>query len=159
MITTTASTQKFVETSVKSREKGRLRRFLIPLFLTVLVCSVIYYTWVHMVVPVYQGLEDQWHYGDHPIYTLDADVGGGTSHFLSMIWQGKIVVIEITPEYQSRIYVVGTLIVPDGAHPVIEMALADVNHDRRLDLLVHVQGQAASVVLLNTGNGFVVQGQ
>jgi hypothetical protein len=155
----THQTEALQETPVKSREKVFRRPFKRYLFLGFLLVLVIYFGWMRIVKPFVDSVEMQWHYGDIPTYHLDADVGhGGVSHFLSFIWHGEILVVEVNPKYEVHLYRCGSLIVDESQKLVIAMDVADVNNDGKPDLLVHVQGQRASIVLLNTGTGFVVQG-
>jgi hypothetical protein len=144
---------------VKGREKVSRRPFKRYLLLGVLPVLVISFGYVRVVRPFVDSVEQHWNYGSNPVFSMDADVGhGGVSHFLSFIWHGEVLVIEVTPKYVVQIYRCGSLIVDQSQRPVIVLDVADVDHDGNPDILVHVSGQSASIVLLNTGHGFVVQG-
>src|SRR5690242_6756013 len=66
------------------RRRPFKRYFLVGALL--MLCGYVFFTTV--VRPFVESLEQQWHYGDAPIFSLDADVGHkGVSHFLSLDWQ------------------------------------------------------------------------
>jgi len=103
-------------------------------------------------------VQTHWHYGDNHISVLDADVGhGGVSHFLTVDWQGKIVVIEMTPSYQAQVYPIGSYVI-SSRHTVILLSVTDVNSDGKTDVLVRVAGENGALVLLNNGHGFSLAG-
>ncbi len=143
-------------TEVQPRRIRRpFKRYLL-LGVLLMLCGYLFFTTI--VRPFVDALEQQWHYGDTPVFSLDADVGhGGVSHFLSMVWQGEILVIEATSK-DIHLYRCSSLIADTGKTPLIVMNIMDVNNDGKPDLLVHLAGQSASVALLNNGTSFVLQG-
>jgi hypothetical protein len=109
-----------------------------------------------VVIPAIGWSQDQWHYGDTRITQMDANVGhGGESHFLATYSQGTIVILEISLDHPN-VYQVYTLTGMESTSgtPVILLSIADVNHDGKLDLIVHTEGGDMSWVLFNTGKAF-----
>jgi hypothetical protein len=102
-----------------------------------------------------------WHlsatYGFPPTWQTDEDVGHeqGKSHFLFENLNGHIFFEEI-PEgddfKHAVLYSVTVLYGPDAAQVPVTATFADVNHDGKLDILIHLGDQ--TIVYLNTGTGF-----
>lgn len=109
--------------------------------------------WVLVLVPLWTGIQNQWHYGDAKITTLEADVGhGGTSQFVAFVKSGNVLVIEIPQDPStSHIY---TGVHVTGKQPIITLSVEDVNHDGKPDIVVHIQGESSTLVLFNTGDSF-----
>lgn len=138
--------------SLRSRLGGLVLR-ITPFALAVIGLVVF---WFRAVVPLWTNLQDQWHYGDNRVTHLDADVGHhGISHFAAEFYQGNIVIVELVPTHpnESQTYVLPGMY---GAtqSPVILLSVEDVNHDRKPDLLVQVDGTSLTFTLYNTGTGF-----
>ena len=100
-----------------------------------------------------------WTYGYPRTYQTDAVVGhhdstSHPSHFLAENLHGQIVVIEFPGDdpSQGRDFLVTTLSGPGSDRVPVTLSFADVNHDGKPDLLIHVDGQI--VVYLNDHGTF-----
>lgn len=85
---------------------------------------------------------------------INHDSAAHPSHFVFENLQGHIIFIDIPAGdiSKAKIYNVTTLYGPDAASQPVTASFADVNHDGRLDLLIHLGSQ--TMVFLNTGSGF-----
>ncbi len=96
-------------------------------------------------------------YGFPRTWQTDQNVGHerGASHFLFENLDGHIFFEEI-PEgndfKHAIVYSVTVLFGPDAASTPVTATFADVNHDGKLDILIHIGDQ--TIVYLNTGTGF-----
>lgn len=137
-------------------ERPRGHRTL-TVFITTLIIGLCLLTlWVSIVVPWWQGIQDQWHYGSSRITQMDANVGhGGACHFITEYYKGAIVVIEIPYANTNATH---TYIIPgiaaDGSAPVILLNTKKDSSTGRLDLVVQVAGTNFATVLYNTGSAF-----
>lgn len=97
-------------------------------------------------------------YGFPRTWQTDVNVGHeqGKSHFLFENLGGHVFFEEI-PEgndfKHAVVYPVTSLFGPDAANTPVTATFEDVNHDGRLDIILHV-GNDTNIVYLNTGNGF-----
>lgn len=60
-------------------------------------CIIVLLLWILItayVVPYFQNLYNQWHYGDARISQLDALVNGRKDHFIAEVLHGKVLVID-----------------------------------------------------------------
>ena len=90
------------------------------------------------------------------VTVFDADVGhGGTSHFFAQYYKHSIVVIEFSPSHpdQSRSYVISNQQVNTDL-PVVLLSTQDVNHDKKPDLVIQIQGAIYAITLYNNGQTF-----
>jgi hypothetical protein len=114
-----------------------------------------------VVVPWWQSVTDQWQYGNSKISTIEVVVGHQDSEahptaILSFDLHGRVEVIELPggnaakAESYPGAYIYGE----KRDHRVITVEPVDVNHDGKLDLLVHIEGMTATPILYNTGSSF-----
>jgi hypothetical protein len=118
------------------------------------IVVLLLFVWNMVIAPTIQAVENQWHYGDAKVSVFTADVGhGGVSEFLAFDKNGQIAIIEMVG-HTVTVYSTGSLIGNDRLSRVITLSVADVNHDGKPDLLIHVEGMSATAVLFNHGNNF-----
>lgn len=102
---------------------------------------------------------DYLHYGYPRTFQIEAVVGHGDSvsnpsHYLAINLHGKIEVIEFPGEDAShaRIYLGPQLFGPGADKTPVTLTFADVNGDRRPDMLVFFQ--SSWIIFINTQDGF-----
>jgi hypothetical protein len=130
--------------------------FLVFVGTGMLCFLVLYVLWNALVIPWWQGIEDQWQYGTARITRLDADVGhGGTSTFFAFVLNEQVIIIEAPNQNMehAKYYRTGTLTGNYSTTPVISLSVADVDGVKSC-LIVHVEGMSGSIVLYNTGSSF-----
>ena len=133
------------------RLKKRSRNLLTPFGVGMLLVVLVFVLWNMVVMPWWHGLEVQWHYGDQRVSVFGADVGhGGVSRFIAFEDGEEIVVVEVV----AKKYTVYTIALTAQPNQLITLSVSDVNGDGKPDLIVHVDNQAGSFALLNTGSGF-----
>lgn len=131
------------------------RHWLTPLgcgALLVMGCVVFWSWWV---VPTYTNVLDQWHYGDSHMNRLTVNLGQGQEDFLAFNQHGHIVVLEVNSTHPTttRLYIpTGISLLNDSGNTIVTLSLADVNHDGKPDIVLHVEGQ--NYVLFNHGDSF-----
>ncbi len=119
---------------------------------------VLYIVWNAFVLPWWQGVEDQWQYGQGRITRMDADVGhGGTSTFLAFVLNRQVIIIEAPNESMehAKYYKTATLVGTYSTPPVITLSVADVDGVKNC-LIVHVEGMSINIVLYNNGSSFLL---
>ncbi len=137
------------------RTHNRLH-FLVFVGIGMLCFLSLYILWNALVIPFWQGVEDQWQYGTSRITRMEADVGhDGTSTFLAFVLNRQVIIIE-APQgsmEHSKYYKTANLTGSYSQPPVISLSIANV--DKVSDcLIVHVEGMSSNIVLYNTGTGF-----
>lgn len=131
------------------------RHWLTPLgcgALLVVGCVALWTLWV---IPTYDNLLAQWHYGDSHVSRLTTDLGQGQEDFLAFDQHGRVVVLEVNSLHpdKTRLYIAtGISLLNDGGNTIITLSLADVNHDGKPDIVLHVGAQ--NYVLFNHGDKF-----
>jgi hypothetical protein len=114
---------------------------------------------IYVVIPWWNGIVDQWHYGDAKVFLTGADVGhGGYSQFLADDNAGMIVVVEIVNQ-KYTVYSATTLVGTNADHRIVTLDIRDVNNDGKLDVVVNVEGMNMPIVLLNNGKSFSWNGK
>jgi hypothetical protein len=118
---------------------------------------LVYTVWNALVIPWWTGINNQWHYGDSKVFDLSADVGhGGVSHFVAFDSQDEVIIIEVV----KKKYIVYPIAELTGSERrMVTLEIVDVNHDGKPDLVVHIQGMSATLVLFNTGSSFSLSSQ
>jgi hypothetical protein len=107
-----------------------------------------------LIIPWWDGVVSQWHYGDARVFLTGADVGhGGYSRFLADDNAGEITIVEIVNKKYTA-YTAETLVGPGADRRVVTLSLQDVNHDGKIDIVVSVEGLSIQLVLYNTGTHF-----
>ena len=130
--------------------------FLLFVGIGMLCFLALYILWNALVLPWWQGVEDQWQYGTAHITRMDADVGhGGTSTFLAFVLNRQVIIIEAPggSMEHAKYYRTGTLLGTFSTPPVITLSIADVDNVSDC-LIVHVEGMSADIVLYNNGVDF-----
>lgn len=115
---------------------------------------------VFMQIPGWiQGVTDNIHYGNPRTTQLDEAVGHNDSpqnpsHFIFQNLGGYVVIVEIhgNNHAEGKLYTGPHLIGDNADKIVVTGEFKDVNGDGKIDLIVHVQGQA--IVYLNDGEKF-----
>ena len=114
-----------------------------------------------VVTPWWQSVTDQWQFGSSKISTIEVVVGHQDSRahstcILSFDFHGRVEVIELPGgnAAKAQSYPGATIYGDNREHRVITLEPVDVNHDGKLDLLVHIEGIAATPILYNTGSAF-----
>lgn len=134
----------------------RKRSWLLPVGVGMLVMLVLMVggSWLVSAIEAWQ---ESATYGFPRVFQTDENVGHeqGKSHFLFENLNGHIFFEEI-PEgddfKHAVLYTVTVLYGPDAAQVPVTATFADVNHDGKLDILIHLGEQ--TIVYLNTGTGF-----
>lgn len=68
-------------------------------------------------------------------------------------------IIEIPDNHpeKSRIYQAAQMVGDTGTNRIVTIAFRDMNGDRKVDLVISVEGEAGYIVLFQTANGFTWQ--
>ncbi len=111
----------------------------------------------------YQGVQNDWTYGQQRHFEINAVVGHGDSqtnpsHFTAENTNGQIIVIELPGGNvnKAKIYQIETI--PGNAgNPPVKLSFQDMNADGKPDMLVQIGDGAAMlyVTLFNNGTQFV----
>jgi hypothetical protein len=106
--------------------------------------------------------QDDLHYGRPRTFQIDQVVGHNDSptnptHFIAINLNSQIVIIEIPGGDISKamIYSAPKLYGQDASLAPITLTFQDVNHDGKIDMIVHFQG--SEIVYLNENGKFVPQ--
>jgi len=130
--------------------------FLVFVGIGMLCFLVLYILCNAFVIPWWQGIEDQWQYGQGRITRFEADVGhGGVSTFLAFVLNKQVIIIEAPNDSieHAKYYRTGTLVGSYSQPPVITLSVARVDNVRDC-LIVHIEGMTSSIVLYNNGSSF-----
>lgn len=102
-------------------------------------------------------------YGMPRTWQIDVNVGHGKgkSHFIFENLGGHVFFEELLPGdfTHSHIYTVTTLFGPNAESAPVTADFKDVNGDGKLDIVLHIGTDGASIVYLNDGTGFQPQTQ
>jgi hypothetical protein len=144
---------------------SRVRRFRFhPLVYLGVGMVLMFSLWVcaSFALSWYSTWQDDLHYGRPRTAQYDVVVGHGDSpahptHFIALNLTAQIVLVEIPGGNlsQSRTYQGPTLYGPDANLAPITLTFEDVNHDGKVDMLVHFQG--SEIIYLNQNGKFVPQ--
>jgi hypothetical protein len=119
------------------------------------VTIMLYLVAILVIIPRWDKMQDDAHYGYPRTYQCDADVGhGGVSHFIVQNLHGHVFVLELPGENPSKITVTpGPVLTGAGADlEPATVTFQDVNGDRLPDMLLKIG--TSQYVYLNTGHGF-----
>ena len=130
-------------------------RFIFPFAVGMFCLIGVVLLWTLVVSPFITRIENQWHYGDAQTAELTANVGhGGVSHLYAFMVNGQIVVVEVRAYPPAHVYMSPSLFGSPQDNRIVTITTEDVNHDGKLDLVLHVQGMEITPVLFNTGDSF-----
>ena len=68
--------------------------------------------------------------------------------------RGQIVVVEVMPNTTAHVFISLAVFGSQQDNRIVTIATEDVNHDGKLDLVLHIEGLEITPVLFNTGNSF-----
>lgn len=137
------------------RTRGRTH-FLVYFGIGMLLVLVLYVLWNALVIPWWQGIEDQWQAGTGRITRFEANVGhGGVSTFFAFVLDNQVIIVEVPggDMGKANYYRTGELTGTTG-NPIVTLSLEDANNDGKPDLIIHVEGVSPAIVLYNNGTGF-----
>src|SRR5438105_4012786 len=81
-------------------------RYMFPFGVGMLCIVAMGVLWSMVIFPWYQGIENQWHYGDARVATFTANVGhGGVSHLYGVMVNGRIVVVEVMTNTTAHVFI------------------------------------------------------
>jgi hypothetical protein len=125
-----------------------------------LVVAVVIFVFQAVVIPWWQSVTDQWQYGNSKISTLEVVVGHQDSKqhptcILSFDLNGRVEVIEFPGgnAENANSYPGATIYGENKDHRIITVEPIHMRQNR-IDLLVHIEGMAATPILYNTGSAF-----
>lgn len=102
---------------------------------------------LRVVLPSYQDLLDQWHYGDSRVSHIQASVyPSKTSDIYAFSVQGTTSVINVT---DKKVQAYAVALKAD----VVIISLIDIAGNGRVDIVIHDEQQTVSAVLYNNGKG------
>jgi len=141
----------------------RQRRFPLVAVLIGMVISILLFMMVGALGSWWQTYQDDLHYGRPRTSHLDAVVGhnhdssANPTQFVFLNIHGHIDIVEIPAgdPSQMRVYI-GPVLYSNNADLVPATGeIRDVNHDKKMDLIVHIQNQ--QIIFLNDGSTFKAQ--
>ena len=111
----------------------------------------------------YQNVQNDWTFGKHRHFEIDAVVGHGDSptnpsHFIAENNNGQIIVIELPGGNVSKAKIYQIETVPgNNGNPPVKLSFQDMNADGKPDMLVQIGDGSAVlyVTLFNNGTDFV----
>jgi hypothetical protein len=104
-----------------------------------------------VLIPWFQGIINQWQYGNAKVSETDINVGhGGMSHFYAFEKDGVITILEIVGK-KSQVY---QETVEASGNRVVTLTAQDVSVKGRLDVIIHIQDLSTTPILYNTGSAF-----
>jgi len=111
----------------------------------------------------YQGVQNDWTYGQQRHFEINAVVGHGDSqtnpsHFTAENNNGQIIVIELPGGNVSKAKIYQIETVPGNTgNPPVKLSFQDMNADGKPDLLVQIGDNSATlyVTLFNNGSEFI----
>ena len=118
---------------------------------------------LNVVTSWYQGVQNDWTYGQQRHFEINAIVGHGDSqtnpsHFTAENINGQIIVIELPGGNVSKAKIYQIETIPGNAgNPPVKLSFQDMNGDGKPDMLVQIGDGAAIlyVTLFNNGTEFV----
>jgi len=121
------------------------------------------WTGLTVVTSWYQGVQNDWTYGQQRHFEVNAVVGHGDSqtnplHFTAENNNGQIIVIELPGNNVSKAKIYQIETVPGNAgNPPVKVSFQDMNADGKPDMLVQIGDGSAMlyVTLFNNGTQFV----
>ncbi len=113
----------------------------------------------------WQGVQDNWTYGQLRHFTVDAVVGHSDSatspsHFTAENNRGNIYVIELPGGDTAKAHIYQITIIPENSgNPPVKLAFQDLNRDGKPDMLVEIgePGSYITIMLFNNGTQFVAK--
>jgi hypothetical protein len=157
--------ERYIEEVAALPERTKQGRRLHPVAWFGLFCVLLIVGWIglNFVSSWYQGVQNDWTYGQQRHFELDVVVGHSDSsahpsHFTAENDNGQIIVIELPGGNvaKAKIYQIET--VPGNAgNPPVKLSFQDMNGDGKPDMLVEIGDSNAViyVTLFNNGSQFV----
>jgi hypothetical protein len=113
----------------------------------------------------WQGVQDNWTYGQLRHFTVDAVVGHtdsatSPSHFTAENDRGNIYVIELPGGDTAKAHIYQITVIPENSgNPPVKLAFQDLNRDGKPDMLVEIgePGSYITIMLFNNGTQFVAK--
>jgi hypothetical protein len=141
------------------------RRRIHPLVWIGSFCIVLVFGWIGLnsAAAWWQGVQDNWTYGQLRHFTLDAVVGHtdsptSPSHFTAENDRGHIYVIELPGGDTAKAHIYQITAIPgNDGNPPVRISFQDLNRDGKPDMLVEIgePGSYITVMLFNNGSQFV----
>ncbi len=159
----TSTTQEVLEEPITNAQAlPRQQRFPLVAVLVGMVIMILLFMTLSALGTWWQGYQDDLHFGRPRTSHLDAVVGHNDSlanptHFVFLNLHGHVDIIEIPGGDAShmRVYT-GPVLYSNNADLVpVTGETRDVNHDGKIDLIVHIQNQ--QIIFLNDGQTFKQQ--
>lgn len=130
-------------------------RFLVSFAVGMLCIVAMGVLWIMVISPWYQGIANQWQYGDARVAIRTANVGhGGVSRFYACMVNGQVVVVEVMTNTTAHVFISPSVFGSPQDNRIVTITMEDVNHDGKPDLVLHIQGMEITPVLFNTGTSF-----
>src|SRR5215469_8147303 len=111
-------------------ERLRSRRHPHPVLyfgIGMLIILILYVLWSALVIPWWQGVQDQWQAGQGRITRFEADVGhGGVSTFLAFVLDNQVIIVEVPrgEMAHAKYYRTGELSGTTG-NPIVTLSTQD----------------------------------
>jgi len=147
--------ERKTEAQPRQQAPPKNHHYLFWVGIGMLVCLGIWMGITLVVVPWWNGMQLQWHYGDPPRVTeLQADVSHGRmSRYTKFDNNGQVAVLHLVNGKVGE-HTGGSFVGDDKNKRIINLSIADINHDGKPDLVIHVVGMDGEMVLVNTGSAF-----
>jgi len=154
-------TEEYAAVSHSARQGVRLH----PLAWFGMFCVFLVLGWIalNVVTNWYQGVQNDWTYGQQRHFEINTVVGHGDSqtnpsHFTAENNNGQIIVIELPGGNVSKAKIYQIETVPENTgNPPVRLSFQDMNGDGKPDMLVQIGDGSAIlyVTLFNNGTQFV----
>jgi hypothetical protein len=142
------------------RHQGRHRDWLVPIGIVAIVGVFGYMLVTGYILPAWNHLSSQWHYGDARINYQTMTIQGVPRGLVAIGYHGKLIVLLLANPQDKHSQAIEYIIpeyFPDGDSRAVTLIVTDVNHDGIPDIVVHVsettQAQSVDPVLYGRPDG------